>query len=105
MLGYARMPVEKGSAIYVPKGVWHGVENPDSELLLLWVVAPLGLEEFFVRSERSRSAAKATHSRPIDDIARKHGMQVKEREVGQTGSERRGESHMSHMDYCYTKMA
>jgi mannose-6-phosphate isomerase-like protein (cupin superfamily) len=49
ILGDARMPVEKGSAIYVPKGVWHGVENPDSELLLLWVVAPPGLEEFFVR--------------------------------------------------------
>ena len=43
MLGDARMPVEKGSAIYIPKGVWHGVENPDSELLLLWVVAPPGI--------------------------------------------------------------
>jgi mannose-6-phosphate isomerase-like protein (cupin superfamily) len=39
ILGDARMTVEKGSAIYIPKGVWHGVENPDSELLLLWVVA------------------------------------------------------------------
>ena len=47
MLGDARMPLEKGSAIYIPKGVWHGVENPDSELLLLWVVAPPGLEAFF----------------------------------------------------------
>jgi mannose-6-phosphate isomerase-like protein (cupin superfamily) len=35
ILDDARTPVEKGSAIYVPKGVWHGVENPDSELLLL----------------------------------------------------------------------
>jgi len=49
VLGDARMPVEKGSAIYIPKGVWHGVENPDSELLLLWVVAPPGLEAFFVK--------------------------------------------------------
>jgi mannose-6-phosphate isomerase-like protein (cupin superfamily) len=30
MLGDKRMPIEKGSAIYIPKGVWHGVENPDS---------------------------------------------------------------------------
>ena len=41
------MPVEKGSAIYIPKGVWDGVENPDSELLLLWVVAPPGLGGVF----------------------------------------------------------
>ena len=34
-LGDGRMRIEKGSAIYVPNGVWHGVENPDSELLLL----------------------------------------------------------------------
>lgn len=47
MLGAARMPVERGSAIYIPKGVWHGVENLDSELLLLWVVAPPGLEACF----------------------------------------------------------
>jgi mannose-6-phosphate isomerase-like protein (cupin superfamily) len=47
ILGDTRMSVEKGSAIYVPKGVWHGVENPDSELLLLWVVAPTGVEAFF----------------------------------------------------------
>jgi mannose-6-phosphate isomerase-like protein (cupin superfamily) len=67
MLGDARMAVEKGSAIYVPQGVWHGVENPDSELLLLWVVAPPGLEAFFRGgSQRSWSTAKATHSRTIE---------------------------------------
>ena len=37
ILGDTRMPVEKGSAIFIPKGAGHGVENPDSELLLLWV--------------------------------------------------------------------
>jgi mannose-6-phosphate isomerase-like protein (cupin superfamily) len=35
ILDDTRTPVAKGSAIYIPKGVWHGVENPDSELLLL----------------------------------------------------------------------
>ncbi len=35
ILGDNRVAIEKGSAIYVPTGVWHGVENPDSELLLL----------------------------------------------------------------------
>src|SRR5712691_5629190 len=38
ILGDTRMRVEKGSAMYVPNGVWHGIENPDSELLLLWAV-------------------------------------------------------------------
>jgi quercetin dioxygenase-like cupin family protein len=47
ILGDRRIPIEKGSAIYIPRGVWHGVKNPDSELLLLWVVAPPGLEAFF----------------------------------------------------------
>src|SRR5262245_57808073 len=35
LLDDVRTPVQKGSAIYVPNGVWHGIENPDSELLLL----------------------------------------------------------------------
>ena len=44
----------------------HGVENPDGELLLLWVVAPPGLEMFF------REVASAPGAPP------------KQREVGQT---------------------
>jgi quercetin dioxygenase-like cupin family protein len=58
VLDDTRIPIEKGSVIYIPKGVWHGVENPDSELLLLWVVAPPGLEAFFreVNSSVSLSA-------------------------------------------------
>jgi hypothetical protein len=27
--------VDKGSAIYIPKGAWHGIQTPDSEMLLL----------------------------------------------------------------------
>jgi len=78
ILGDTRMPVEKGSAIYIPKGVWHGVENPDSELMLLWVVAPPGLEAFF------REVASAPGAPPkqltleqLNEIAQKHGMQFK----------------------------
>src|SRR5215813_2552574 len=78
ILGDTRMPVEKGSAIYIPKGVWHGVENPDSELMLLWVGAPPGLEAFF------REVASAPGAPPkqltleqLNEIAQKHGMQFK----------------------------
>jgi mannose-6-phosphate isomerase-like protein (cupin superfamily) len=78
VLGDKRMPIEKGSAIYIPKGVWHGVENPDSELLLLWVVVPPGLEAFFREvSEFSWSTAKAAQSRTIERNCLKHGMKLK----------------------------
>jgi mannose-6-phosphate isomerase-like protein (cupin superfamily) len=78
LLGDARMPVEKGSAIYIPKGVWHGVENPDSELLLLWVVAPPGLEEFFrdVASAPGVSPRQLTREQ-LKEIAQEHGIQLK----------------------------
>ena len=78
MLGDARMPVEKGSAIYIPKGVWHGVENPDSELLLLWVVAPPGIEAFFreVASGPGASPRQLTREQ-LNEIAQKHGIQFK----------------------------
>jgi mannose-6-phosphate isomerase-like protein (cupin superfamily) len=74
MLDDARMPVEKGSAIYVPKGVWHGVENPDSELLLLWVVAPPGLEEFFREVASAPGAPPKQLTRDqLNEIARNTG--------------------------------
>jgi hypothetical protein len=62
----------------VPKGVWHGVENPDSELLLLWVVAPPGLEAFFreVASVPGAPPRELTREQ-LDEIARKHGMRLR----------------------------
>ena len=38
---------DQGSTIFIPKQSWHGFENPDHELLLLWMVTPAGLESFF----------------------------------------------------------
>ena len=42
-----RYPIEKGGSIFIPKLSWHGFENPDSELLLLWIMTPPGIENFF----------------------------------------------------------
>jgi quercetin dioxygenase-like cupin family protein len=42
-----RHPFEKGATIFIPKNTWHGFENPQHELLLLWVVTPAGLDSFF----------------------------------------------------------
>ena len=67
ILDDVRAPVEKGSAIYVPKGVWHGVENRNSELLLLWVVAPPGVEAFFREVAGAlEHRQEAAHSRTIE---------------------------------------
>src|SRR5262245_32874548 len=78
ILGDKRIPIEKGSAIYIPRGVWHGVENPNSELLLLWVVAPPGLEAFFreVASPPGAPPKQLTREQ-LNEIARKHGMLFK----------------------------
>ncbi len=40
-------PFEKGASIFIPKNTWHGFENPDHDLLVLWVVTPAGLDGFF----------------------------------------------------------
>jgi quercetin dioxygenase-like cupin family protein len=42
-----RLAFEKGATILIPRNTWHGFENPDHELLLLWVVIPAGLDGFF----------------------------------------------------------
>ena len=78
ILGDTRMRVEKGSAMYVPNGVWHGIENPDSELLLLWAVAPPGVEAFFREASSVPGAPpKQLTGEELNEIAQKHGMQVK----------------------------
>jgi quercetin dioxygenase-like cupin family protein len=40
-------PIEKGATIFIPKNAWHGFATPEHELLLLWVMAPAGLDGFF----------------------------------------------------------
>ncbi|MGC1293604.1 MAG: cupin domain-containing protein [Alloacidobacterium sp.] len=46
-LNDVRHPFEKGGTICIPRNTWHGFENPEHELLLLWVVSPAGLDGFF----------------------------------------------------------
>ena len=38
---------EKGGTIFIPRNTWHGFSNPDHELVLLWIMAPAGLDGFF----------------------------------------------------------
>jgi quercetin dioxygenase-like cupin family protein len=47
ILNDAPHPIDQGSSIFIPKNARHGFQNPNCELLLLWVVAPPGLDAFF----------------------------------------------------------
>jgi quercetin dioxygenase-like cupin family protein len=47
LLNDVRHSFEKSGTIFIPKNSWHGFENPDHELLLLWVMSPAGLDGFF----------------------------------------------------------
>jgi quercetin dioxygenase-like cupin family protein len=42
-----QVPLQKGATIFVPMGVWHGFENPDTELFILWLAPSPGQAEFF----------------------------------------------------------
>ena len=41
------MPIQKGATIFIPKGSWHGFENPGTDLFILSAATPTGQEEFF----------------------------------------------------------
>jgi quercetin dioxygenase-like cupin family protein len=47
ILNDVRHAFERGATIFIPRNSWHGFENPEHELLLLWVVTPAGLDGFF----------------------------------------------------------
>ncbi|MFQ5818349.1 MAG: cupin domain-containing protein [Terriglobia bacterium] len=79
IVGDERVPVEAGTTIYIPLGVWHGVENTgDKPAQIMWVVTPAGLEDFF----REAGAPPGTELKSLTpeqfaDIMRKHGMKPK----------------------------
>jgi quercetin dioxygenase-like cupin family protein len=78
LLGESRAPLQKGSAIFIPKGAWHGVQNPDGELLVLWIVTPPGLEAMFREAtpKPGPQAVPLTREQFLE-IARKHGTMFK----------------------------
>jgi quercetin dioxygenase-like cupin family protein len=47
-LGEERIAVKNGATVFVPQGVWHGLENSGTEMLvMLWVFSPSGFEQYF----------------------------------------------------------
>lgn len=83
-LGDEQVPVEPGTTIYIPRGTWHGIENPTAEdAQMVWVVVPPGLEEFF----REASQPPGTPWVPltpaeVDAIGLQHGVVFKPEHPG-----------------------
>lgn len=68
----------KGATIFIPQNSWHGFANPDSELLLLWMMAPAGLDGFFRETCAPPGAAPKPLSREqIRQIALKYGTEFR----------------------------
>jgi len=73
ILNEVRHPFEQGATIFIPKNTWHGFENPDHELLLMWVVTPAGLDGFFRDTcNPPGMAPKQLTREQIREIARKY---------------------------------
>jgi quercetin dioxygenase-like cupin family protein len=71
-------PIEKGVSIFVPKNAWHGFQNPERELHLLWTVAPSGLEAFFreVATRPGVPPVQRTKDQ-LNEIARRYGTEFR----------------------------
>jgi quercetin dioxygenase-like cupin family protein len=68
----------KGAFIFVPKNSWHGFANPDSELLLLWIMSPPGLDGFFRETCSPPGAPpKQLTAEQIKEIALKYGTEFR----------------------------
>jgi quercetin dioxygenase-like cupin family protein len=78
LLDDVRHPIDKGSSIFIPKNAWHGFQNPERELFLLWIVAPPGLEAFF-REVATRPGVPPVQrtKEQLNEIARKYATEFR----------------------------
>jgi quercetin dioxygenase-like cupin family protein len=71
-------PFEKGGTIFIARNAWHGFANPDCELLLLWIVAPAGLDDFFRETCSPPGVPPKQFSRDqVNEIARKYATEYR----------------------------
>jgi quercetin dioxygenase-like cupin family protein len=77
-LNDVRHSFQKGATIFIPKNSWHGFENRDHELLLLWIVTPGGLDGFFRETCSPPGVPPKQLAREqIREIARKYGTEFR----------------------------
>lgn len=78
VLGEQKKDVGQGDTVFIPHGVWHGVESRGETIDLLWIVTPPGLEGFFrATGVPPGSPPKVLTPQQLDDIGRKHGVRFK----------------------------
>ncbi|HEX5705366.1 MAG TPA: cupin domain-containing protein [Pyrinomonadaceae bacterium] len=78
VLGEKKKEVGQGDTVFIPHGVWHGVESRGEAIDLLWIVTPPGLEGFFRETGVPPGAPpKVLTPAQLEDIGRKHGVRFK----------------------------
>ena len=71
-------PCARGETIFIPRNIWHGFSSPDQELVLLWIMAPSGLDGFFRETCHRRGEPRKELTREqINAIALKHGAEFR----------------------------
>jgi quercetin dioxygenase-like cupin family protein len=77
-LNDVRHSCERGGTIFIPKNTWHGFSSPDQELVLLWIMAPPGLDGFFRETCSPPGEPRKELSREqINAIALKYGTEFR----------------------------
>lgn len=79
-LGEESIQVKKGDVVFVPRGIWHGLDNTGQEnLLMAFQYSPAGFEEYFI--ENGTLAGMPTKEKTEEEYAiteKKYGMVYKE---------------------------
>jgi quercetin dioxygenase-like cupin family protein len=71
-------PIQKGDSIFIPKNAWHGFQNPNSELLLLWIAVPPHLAAFFREFAARPGAPPVQRTKDqMNELARKYGTEFR----------------------------
>ena len=75
--------VKVGDVVFVPRNIWHGLDNTGTEnLLMVFQYSPAGFEEFFIENGTPVGMqAKERSEEEYDLSAKKYGMVYKEPNV------------------------
>jgi mannose-6-phosphate isomerase-like protein (cupin superfamily) len=74
VLDDVRHPFEKGATVFIPRGTWHGLENPSSDMVVIWGITPAGFANFFrVLGNPPGTLPKSLTLEQRNEIARKFG--------------------------------
>ena len=69
---------ERGGTVFIPRNTWHGFSCPDQKLVLLWIMAPAGLDGFFRETcGRPGEPRKQLTREQINAIALKYGTEYR----------------------------